>query len=361
MFLVNELGASLTVAGLFYLTSAAAPVVGYVIGQLSDRRSNRLMLFRVCTAAGAIGWVAMALSTRVWMPFVIAVVALSVAGAAGAQIFAAVRDVLSRRPTGADNRVISTIRMAFTAGWIVGPVLGSWAGGQFGLRAMLFGAAACTLSQLLPLGRMRVERYVAPGADLRPALGLNRRMAPLFVFAGLCVLAISGDTVKFAFLPLYLEQDLHASPEVRGAVIAVQPLMELALMPLAGLLADRIGPMRVVIAGAVLGVAANVGYASSDTVVGLFVAQLLMAGLWAVVASLGVVVAQQLYPQGVGLASTIFLSALIFASTFGGLIGGLGVSRLGLPHVFYVPAALCALAAVGMVVLAPRLRGPART
>ena len=128
LFLVDDLGASLPVAGLFYLTYLAAPLVGFVVGRWSDSRPDRLSLFRVGALAGTFGWLAMALATQLWMPFVISVVALSLAGAASAQIFAAVRDELSRRPTGADNRVISTIRMSFTAGWIVGPVLGSWLG-----------------------------------------------------------------------------------------------------------------------------------------------------------------------------------------------------------------------------------------
>ena len=66
----------------------------------------------------------MGLATQLWMPFVVSVVALGVAGAAGAQVYAAVRDELSRRPSGVDVELISTVRMGFTLGWVVGPVLG---------------------------------------------------------------------------------------------------------------------------------------------------------------------------------------------------------------------------------------------
>src|SRR4051794_18553357 len=52
LYLVNELGASLAVAGLFYLTSVAAPVVGLVVGRLSDRLPDRLTLLYVCAAVG---------------------------------------------------------------------------------------------------------------------------------------------------------------------------------------------------------------------------------------------------------------------------------------------------------------------
>ncbi len=87
-------------------------------GRLLDRRSERLGLFRLWAVAGGLGWLAMAASSEVWMPFVISTVALSLSGASMAQLFAAARDELSRRRTaGADNRVLSAVWMAFTAGW----------------------------------------------------------------------------------------------------------------------------------------------------------------------------------------------------------------------------------------------------
>jgi SET family sugar efflux transporter-like MFS transporter len=44
IFLVTDLGASLPTAGLFYLTSLAAPVAGYLVGARSDRSGNRFGL-----------------------------------------------------------------------------------------------------------------------------------------------------------------------------------------------------------------------------------------------------------------------------------------------------------------------------
>ena len=90
-----------------------------------------------------------------------------------AQLFAATRDELSRRPTGADNRVLSAVRMAFTAGWVLGPVLGSWLGSVVGLRPLLVATAVLTLSQLLPLAGQRVERFRRPGQERSGAAALG--------------------------------------------------------------------------------------------------------------------------------------------------------------------------------------------
>ena len=103
-FFVTELGATLPQAGLYYLTNVTAPVVGFALGRLSDRQADRLTLFRLGALVGGVGWTAMSLVTQLWMPFVISVLALGVAGAAGAQVYAAVRDELSRRPTAVRRR-----------------------------------------------------------------------------------------------------------------------------------------------------------------------------------------------------------------------------------------------------------------
>lgn len=139
-------------------------------------------------------------------------------------------------------------------------------------------------------------------------------------------------------------------------MIATQPLVELALIPLAGWAADRFGAQPIVIIGTVLGVAANTGYGLSTSVGGLFASQVLMAGLWATIAGLGVSVAQSLHPAGVGVASSTFYSGLMFATAVGGVIGSVGVARVGMPAVFFIPAGLCALAAVGMIFQTVRRR-----
>jgi SET family sugar efflux transporter-like MFS transporter len=356
LFLVRELGTPLPVAGLYYVTNLAAPVAGYLVGRWSDRSRDRLLWFRVCALIGGVGWLAMAAANTVWLPFVISIVALSLSGGSMAQLFAACRDELSRHPTKAENRIIATIRMAFTVGWIIGPVLGSWFGGVFGLRALLVATAACVFAQMLPLGGQRVERYQDPAISSQP--GGRRRldhMMPLLVFTAICVLAMTGDTIKFGYLPIYMAEQLHVSDSVRGAVIGIQPLLELLMLPAVARLADRYGPLRIMTVGAALGLAGNLAYATSTSVGGLFLGQALTAGLWACVGALGVSIAQSLYPEGVGTASGIFLSSIPLGSAIGGTIGGIGVAVIGLPHVFFVPAGLTTLAMVAFVVLTARL------
>src|SRR3984957_12774633 len=152
LFLVHDLHVSLPTAGLYYLTNITAPVAGYLIGARSDRTGRRLGFFRLCAVAGFLGWCAMAAANQLWMPFVISALVLAFAGAAGSQLFAAVHDDLQATASPVGDGVVSIVRMALTAGWIVGPVAGSLLATAAGPRVMLAATGVCTLAQIVPMG-----------------------------------------------------------------------------------------------------------------------------------------------------------------------------------------------------------------
>jgi SET family sugar efflux transporter-like MFS transporter len=359
LFLVDDLHASLTTAGLYYLTNITAPVAGYLIGARSDRTGRRLGFFRLCALAGFIGWCAMAAAHQLWMPFVISALVLAFAGAAASQLFAAVHDDLQATASPVGDGVVSIVRMALTAGWIVGPVAGSLLATAAGPRVMLAATGVCTLAQIVPMGFSR--RPTRPDArstvasEAQPERRAGRPglpvMLPLLTFTGLYVLVYAGEPIKYGYLTIYMRQDLHLPTAVAGAVIAIQPLIELILMPVAVVVARRTGMMRLMVLGAAFGVGANLCFALTAGAAGMFAGQVLMGGVWGVFAGLGIIVAQRLLPQAVATASAVFMSSTAFASALGGLTGSLGVDLFGLPHVFLAPALYGLVATVGIAVL----------
>ncbi|MHA6759406.1 MFS transporter [Streptacidiphilus sp. PAMC 29251] len=357
LFLVDDLHVSLTTAGLYYLTSITAPVAGYLIGARSDRTGRRLGLFRLCAVAGFLGWCAMAAADRVWMPFVISAVVLAFAGGAGSQLFAAVHDDLQATASPVGDGVVSVVRMAMTAGWIVGPVAGSLLATAAGPRAMLVATGVCTLAQILPMGlaRTRSAPPETPATDM-PASSARRQvgvrdMLPLLAFTGLYVFVYAGEPIKYGYLTIYMHDDLRLPTAVSGAVIGIQPLIELVLMPVAVVVARRTGMMRLMVLGAAFGVGANLCFALTGSAAGMFAGQVLMGGVWGVFAGLGIIVAQRLLPEAVATASAVFMSSTALASALGGLTGGLGVGLLGLPHVFLAPALYGLVATAGLAVM----------
>lgn len=354
LFLSKDLGTPLPVAGLYYLTSLAAPIAGYLVGSYSDRTGGRLGLFRLCALLGAIGWGAVALSTQIWMPFVISTLILAFSGAATSQLFAAVHDDIALNPTPAGESIVAIVRMALTAGWVIGPVLGAWLAAAAGMRSMLWVTAACWLLQIAPLGTLRVRAAAATadrGAIPAVAAGL-KAMGPLLGFTGLYVLVYAGEAVKYGFLPVYMDESLHLDPALRGAVIGIQPLVELLIMPLSVVLGKRMGILWLMCIGAAFGVGANLCFAMSGSAAGMFAGQILMGGVWGIFAALGIIVAQRLLPSAVATASAIFMSSTAVSSALGGLSGGIGVAVVGLPAVFYIPALFGALAVLGLAAMA---------
>ncbi|WP_432970514.1 MFS transporter [Dactylosporangium sp. CA-233914] len=354
-FLVNDLHASLTAAGLFYLTNLAAPVAGFLVGRRSDRTGRRLGLFRACAVAGFGGWVGIAYSTELWMPYVISAVIGGFGGAATSQLFAAIHDELKAHPGPNNDGVVAVVRMALTGGWVVGPVAGSFLAAQTSLRTMLVATAGCTLAQILPLGALRTAPAVQAGLGDAPDTGHGspgwRAMLPLLAFTGLYVLVYAGEPIKYAYLPIYMNGQLHFEAGLSGAIIGIQPLVEIVLMPVAVVVARRSGMMQLMILGAGFGVAANICFAITGHPVGLFAGQILMGGVWGVFATLGIIVAQRLLPTAVATASAIFMSSTALSSALGGAAGGVGAAIIGLPQVFLIPAALALLAVIGLAVM----------
>ncbi|MFL9958337.1 MFS transporter [Paraburkholderia nemoris] len=353
LFLAKELGASLPLAGFYYLTSLAAPVAGYFVGRYSDRTGNRLGLFRLCAVAGFVGWAGLALSTSVWMPFIIAIALLAVSGATASQIFAAVHDELSDKPGDTNESVVAIIRMALTGGWIIGPVLGAWVAAAYGLRPMLWMTAICMLLQIAPLGTLNPTARIKPESPIEPAHHASlRAMLPLLTFTGLFVLVYAGEPVKYGFLLIYMEENLKLSPALRGAVIGIQPFIELLIMPFSIGMGRKLGNVWLMCIAAAMGVCANLCFALWPSAVGMFAGQILMGGVWGIFMVLGIIVAQRLLPNAVATASAIFMSSTALASALGGVAGGFGVAFLGLPNVFLLPALFAAIAVIGLALMA---------
>lgn len=354
-FLVNDLGSSLTVAGFYYLTNLTAPVAGYLVGWRSDRTGRRLGLFYLSAAAGGIGWLGMAFATELWMPFVISAVILGVAGAAASQLFAAIHDELSLRQTAAADAVVSVVRMALTFGWVIGPVLGAFLAAQSSLRALLVLTAVFTFAQIVPLLGVREGGAPHIAGEGKHGSVPVRSLLPLLGFTALYILVYAGEPIKYAYLPIYMNDQLGLPAAVSGAVIGIQPLVELILMPVAVVVARRTGLLPLMATAAVLGVFANVLFAVSDSALGLFAGQALMGGVWGVFAGLGILVAQRLLPGAVATASAIFMTAPALSSALGGFLGGVGAGVVGLPVVFLVPALLALVAAFGLITLHRRV------
>jgi SET family sugar efflux transporter-like MFS transporter len=252
---------------------------------------------------------------------------------------------------------MSTVRLGFSLGFMTGPLLGSVLGGVAGLRVTLIASGVCAVLQAVPMIGQTVIRAV-PDRVLPPDGAADRTalrppsLLPLVTFLGLSVLAMCGDTIRFAYLPIYMKLQLGTPDWLRGVVISAQSVGMLVFIPIMGVLADRFGAHRLVVVNVLLGFGANLGFMTAGNELVLIAATVLNSAMWATLGGIGITVAQDLYPHGIGMASSLYFSAIRFSGAIGGVAGGLGVGWFGVPGVFGVPAVLCVVAAVGLLIQA---------
>lgn len=131
---------------------------------------------------------------------------------------------------------------------------------------------------------------------------------------------MSGDMIKLAYLPIYMTQSLYLTPWAIGATISLQPLLELVTMPIAGILADKVGNARVISLGLLIGMLGYLVIGISSVAWHLYLAQALLAILVGVVLGLGISYVQRLSPDSSGLATSIYFGGLSLSATIGGYL-----------------------------------------
>ncbi len=297
------------------------------------------------------GWLVLALSPVPWLALCAGALFLSLGGALMGQLYAALHDAMTREGEPQPQRVNTTIRTAWSFGFVFGPLLGSALATVAGIRAAFIAAAALYLLCLVPLRGLTIAvpapREGASGDSAHGTAGRVPRL--LLAFTALCALALCGQTFRNTYLPLHVTADLGASMATVGILMAVSPVVELVTLPLAGMLADWVGLGRLIGTGLAIAAVEYVVVAVSTATWQLYVTQAMDACVVAVVLGLGLTYAQRLSPERPGLASSLLFSAFNLSGIVGGLMGSAAVPVLGVPHVFLLPALLCALCGIAFV------------
>ena len=84
--------------------------------------------------------------------------------------------------------------------------------------------------QVEPPLRSRLQTGCLYGSLLLAVARSVREMLPLLVFTGLYVFVVyAGELIWHGYLPIYMHDDRPSPTAVSGAVIGIQPLVELIL------------------------------------------------------------------------------------------------------------------------------------
>ncbi|MFD3401583.1 MFS transporter [Kribbella sp. NPDC058693] len=368
LFLTQELHLSVRAAGMYYVTNLAAPVAGFLVGALSDRFDKPISLAVGGSLLAAAGWTVIAMWEQPWVPYVVNVVVLSLAGTSGGLLFTVARRYLERHPTPSRYGVLALLRISQAVGWITGPALGAWLATVAGLQETLLATAALAAVGVVPVvlaGRHLPSERTKPRSDAtavaareaEPAVPPGR-FALLAMFTAVGVLVMSGESIKLSFLSIYMAETLRVSAFARGAVISLQPLLEVVFMATLARLAGRFGALRVFALGIVAAFGAYLSYAVAQNLVAIAIGQVFMSVAVAATGALGVAIAQDLVPERLATATNTFSSSVMVSGALGGLYTGIAGDSLGIPRLFVLPAAAAVVAAVLYGAMVFARRGP---
>lgn len=350
LFLNQAVSATPLMIGLFFAARSVAEIgTDVVVGAVSDRLGNRrtiLVLTMLLNAAGALCYTFL---RDYYLLLLSGMVCFGLGGACFGQLFAYTRELADGR--GVDAPFFNGfLRSVTSLSWVVGPPLAFWVIAEWSFTA-LYAATA-----VLSLVAAALCRWGLPGTGkpepAEPDAGEGTGPRGMFTGVGqrtffllAAVVMLLGANMMYQInLPLYVTEELEMTTQFAGVLLGVSAALEIPLMVLVGVWADRIGKRRLMFAATVC---ATLFFALLPLTQGrpaLLGLQLLNAAWVAVALNIPVVMLQDSLPGRVGTASALYSSAFKAGMFLGGLIVGTVATWTGYGQVFWVCAALTALA-----------------
>ncbi|KAE9527937.1 MFS transporter [Testudinibacter aquarius] len=337
LFLSQEVQASPMAVGFFYSFNA---VVGIIIGQLlgnySDRLPDRRKLILICCFMAAAGYFIFAFSRNYYILITFAVVLFGLGSASNPQIFAFAREYAdsSRK----EAVMFSTImRTQISLAWIVGPplafslVVGMGFEVLFSIGALTFIGSGLLALLLLPKLPRQTSDHSTTTKTQAPQ---QNRRSTLYLFLA-TMLIFCCNSIYLINMPLYVIKELQLEEKLAGILMGTAAGLEIPIMLLAGYLTRYISKKSLLLFAIGCGLLFYAGLLWIENHWGLIALQLLNAVLIGITATIGMLYFQDLMPQQMGAATTLFTNAAKSSWVIAGPIAGAIASIWNYQSVFY--------------------------
>jgi predicted MFS family arabinose efflux permease len=267
IYLVTTRGLSAFSYGAIYLVSNGLQSIahGYA-GELSDRIGIRsLMVWSLALRSAVVA----SLGALVLIEAPIAVIAVVIVVSAVLRggfepvAYAAVADVV---PTGQRVAAFGLQRMGTNLGWAIGPALGGLLADTVPYGFVFFCAAPTLLIAAAAVARLREptrSESARVNVSLREAFAEAMSRSDVMLFLVCTLLFQLVHTQLFSIFPIYASSDLELSKRAIGLLYAVNGLGVLLLQVPAVAVISRLGNHRALIVGAILYVAAFLGFGAA--------------------------------------------------------------------------------------------------
>lgn len=340
LFAVNEIGMSpLALGGFLTLISLCSILISTMLARTSDRLPSRRPVVVFAVIAAALGYALLTSTTNYVLLCLFAAVFLGTGAAAFPQLFA-----LARGQAGASGEhSMTALRSLFSLAWVVGPGVGAALLAAGGFRGLFLSTSACFVLALLPILLFRGTR-TRPAGPPSEGFGALAASAPPSRPVSLVALSfvLYGTALQMGAvaLPIYITRTLHGTSADVGLVVGLCALLEIPVMLSFVLSARRPSNEKLVLWGLALFALYFALISWAPGVLWVAAAQAVRAIVIAIVATLGMAYVQELMPNRVGVATTLYANTMNAGALLGGLGVGVSAQVFGYHTVFVLCGAL---------------------
>jgi MFS transporter, SET family, sugar efflux transporter len=358
IYFTEQLGVSVGLFGVFLATTLIAGIwISTLIGRRSDLGLNRKNIYLVATLCNALAYSGYLLIQDFTILFIYMIVFTALGAPGMPQLFAIAREAVNKSNFTDTAFANSTLRSAFSLGFITGPLIGTLLIAAVGFKGIFTGTIGVFL-----LVALLVFLFLKSKTELKTSstevkvktfrLSQNRNILLPFLILILMYVAHWTSSINTA---LFITNNLGGSTSDVGLVSSICAALEIPFMIMLGLLSAKYSNRSLMMCGAILGGAYYLVVILSGEMWQMLAAQVLLAVFVAVISAIGISYIQDLLPNMPGYASTLYSNSSTIGRLLGSLVGGGLASIVGYRYSFV----LCfILIIISLVMLAVSGRYP---
>lgn len=339
LFLSQEINASPFFVGLFYSANA---IIGIILSQIlakySDRHDDRRKIMIYCCLIAVAGCLLFAYNRNYYVLILLGTTLLGLGSASNPQSFALAREYAESN--GKEAVMFTTImRTQISLAWIVGPPLSFFIALNWGFDYMYLVAGSAFLlcagvSRLLPkISPQRAAQKLQILANTAP------RQSVIYLFIA-NLLLWTCNSMYLINMPLFVINELHLDKELAGTLMGTAAGLEIPVMIIAGYLTQYFGKKSLMLLAMFAGFIFYIGILFATQTWQLLILQGFNAVLIGIVATIGMLYFQDLMPNQMGSATTLFSNAAKASWIIGGPIAGAIAEIWHYHSVFYLAVVL---------------------
>ena len=323
IYFTEQLGVSVGMFGIFLSVTLIAGIwISMLIGRRSDLGLNRKSIYLIATLFNALAFCGYLLIKDFNLLFIYMIIFTALGAPGMPQLFAISRETVNKSNSTDHAFANSTLRAAFSLGFIIGPLIGTLLIAAVGFNGIFSGTIGVFLLVALLVFlflKSNSELKISNTEVKRFRLGQNINILLPFLVLILMYTAHWTSTLNTA---LFITNNLGGTTSDVGLISSICAALEIPFMLMLGILSAKYSNRMLMIFGAVLGAAYYLVVLMSGEMWQLLAAQILLAVFVAVFSAIGISYIQDLLPNMPGYASTLYSNSSTIGRLIGSLVGG---------------------------------------